>query len=106
VHRSEWVEWLDRLTIPGDVAFGANGDPVQLVGIQYVPLEDVVEVVVDRHAERVLVTLDAPREIWVEAEGTDHQRIVFECLGGSIELAASENGGATVRPFAPLDPAA
>jgi hypothetical protein len=92
VHRSEWVEWLDGLRTAGSVDVSSPSleidvsEAFRLIGAQYVPLEDTIELVLDDGIKPVLVTLDCPTAIWVEAEGTDQQTIIFDCQAGPVAL--------------------
>lgn len=92
VHRSEWVEWLDGLRTTGSVDVSSPSleidasEAFRLIGAQYVPLEDAIELVLDDGHKPVQVTLECPTAIWVEAEGTDHQTIIFDCEVGKVAL--------------------
>jgi hypothetical protein len=108
VHRSEWVEWLDGLRTAGSVDVSSPSleidasEAFRLIGAQYVPLEDTIELVLDDGVKPVQVTLDCPTAIWVEAEGTDQQTVIFDCLGGRVSLGAcGRRTGSRPQPVSP-----
>jgi hypothetical protein len=92
IHRSEWVEWLDGLRTTGSVDVRSPvleidvSEAFRLIGAQYVPLDDTVQLVLDDGTAHVQVTLECPTAIWVNAEGTDHQTVIFDCESGRVAL--------------------
>ncbi|MGF1668793.1 MAG: hypothetical protein ACFCVC_21220 [Acidimicrobiia bacterium] len=105
VHRSEWVEWLDGLRTTGSVDVSSPSlevdvsEAFRLIGAQYVPLADTIELVLDDGIKPVQVTLDCPTAIWVDAEGTDQQTIIFDCLVGRVALGwCGRRSGKRARP--------
>jgi hypothetical protein len=90
VDRTEWMEWLDALAIPGAVEIlGARSgahDPLTFLGADFDPFDDTIEIVLGEGSARLRILLDAPREIWVDGGDDAPQRIVFGCTHETFEV--------------------
>ncbi len=92
IPRSEWIEWLDALTLSSKVAVVSDEDHQPANGgwnlrsADYDPFDDVVEIVLDDERGRLRVLLESPSEILAVGPDGDPEHITILSADGPLVI--------------------